>query len=207
MIAEFPKDGVKCIEKLYSHCVNMTFADKSRYDRTFRQVTHKEGESAINYNKRFQNAQALSVSVQNSYSEDQLMHTFLDNFHQGGKYSALIASHQTELRREENFPDQKYLNISSLQTDYLNLDRSILGSSKHNERAHSVQAKCTFFGGNNHFAEKCFKKIRKEKEKARAVDVSSNRFSERPHRKCFRCGSKYHIIAKCPKPPKDNEKR
>ena len=34
--------------------------------------------------------------------EDQLMHKFLDNFHQGGKYSAEIASHQAELRREEN---------------------------------------------------------------------------------------------------------
>ena len=61
LIAEFPKDGVKCIEKLLSHCSNMTFADKSRYDRTFQQVTHKRGESAINYIKRFQNAQALSV--------------------------------------------------------------------------------------------------------------------------------------------------
>ena len=30
---------------------------------------------------------------------------------------------------------------------------------------------------------------------------------ERPHRKCFRCGSEDHIIAKCPKPPKDNEKQ
>ena len=50
------------------------------------------------------------------------MHTFLDNFHQSGKYSAQIASHQAELRREENFTDQKSLNISSLQTDYLNLD-------------------------------------------------------------------------------------
>ena len=77
----------------------MTFADKSRYDRTFQQVTHKGEESAINYIKRFQNAQALLVSVGNSYSEDQLMHTFLDNFHQGGKYSAQIASHQAELRR------------------------------------------------------------------------------------------------------------
>ena len=82
----------------------MTFADKSRYDRTFQQVTHKEGESAINYIKRFQNAQDLSVSVGNSYSEDQIMHTFLDNFHQDGKYSAQIASHQAELRREEKFP-------------------------------------------------------------------------------------------------------
>ena len=72
----------------------MTFADKIRYDRTFQQVTHKQGESAINCINRFQNALALSVLVGNSYSEGQLMHTFLDNFHQGGKYSAQIASHQ-----------------------------------------------------------------------------------------------------------------
>ena len=72
----------------------MTFADKSRYDRTFQQVTHKGGESSINYIKRFQNAHALSVSVGNSHSEDQLVHTFLYNFHQGGKYSAQIAIHQ-----------------------------------------------------------------------------------------------------------------
>ena len=43
LIAEFPKDGIKCIDKLQSHCENMTFADKSRYDRTFQQVTHKGG--------------------------------------------------------------------------------------------------------------------------------------------------------------------
>ena len=43
LIAEFPKDGIKCIEKLLSHCANMTFVDKSRYDRTFLQVTHKGG--------------------------------------------------------------------------------------------------------------------------------------------------------------------
>ena len=94
LISEFPEDGIKCIDKLQSHCANMTFANKSRYNRTFKQVTHKGGESAINYIKRFQNAHDLSVSVGNSYSEDQLIHTFLDNFHQGGKYSAQIASHQ-----------------------------------------------------------------------------------------------------------------
>ena len=110
----------------------MTFADKIRYDRTFQQVTHKGGESAINYIKRFKNAQALSVSVGNSYSEDQIMHTFLDNFQRSGKYSAQLASHQAELRREEKYPDQKCLNISSLQTEYLNLDRIQSGSSKHN---------------------------------------------------------------------------
>ena len=43
LIAEFPKDGIKCLEKLKSYCANMTFADKSRYDRTFQQVTHKGG--------------------------------------------------------------------------------------------------------------------------------------------------------------------
>ena len=89
----------------------MTFSDKSRYDRTFKQVTHKGGESAINYIKIFQNSHALSISVGNSYSEDQLMHTFMDNFHQGGKYSAQIASHQAELRREEKCTDKKELNI------------------------------------------------------------------------------------------------
>ena len=42
-IADFPMNGIKCIGKLQSHCENMTFADKSRYDRTFQQVTHKGG--------------------------------------------------------------------------------------------------------------------------------------------------------------------
>ena len=135
------------------------------------------------------------------------MYTFLDNFHQSGKYSAQLASHQVELRREGNFPDQKYLNISSLQTDCLNLGRSVSGSSRHNERSNSVQTKCTFCGLNNHSAEECFKRIRQEKEKSRAVDVSSNRNSERPPWKCFICGSEDHMIAKCPKPPKYNEKR
>ena len=81
------------------------------------------------------------------------MHIFLDNFHQSGKYSPQLASHQAELRREEKFPDQKCLNISSLQTDYLNLDSSVSGSSRHNERAHSVQTKCTFCALNNHSAD------------------------------------------------------
>ena len=86
----------------------MTFADRSRYDMTFQQVTHKGGEPAINYIKRFQMHMIFSVSVGNSYSEDQIMNTFLDNFHQGGKYSTQIASHQAELRREEKFPDQTF---------------------------------------------------------------------------------------------------
>ena len=59
LIAELPADTIKCIEKLLSHCANMTFADKRIYDRTFKHVTHKGGESAMNYIKRFQDSNAL----------------------------------------------------------------------------------------------------------------------------------------------------
>ena len=96
------------------------------------------------------------------------MHIFLDNFHQGEKYSAQIASHQAELRREVKFTDQKYLSISYLQNDYLNID-SRSGCGKNIERSDLVQTKCTFCGGANHSTEKCLKIIRKEKEKSRAA--------------------------------------
>ena len=56
----------------------------------------------MKYTKIFQNPHVLSISVGNYHSEDQLMHTFLDNFHRGGKYYAQVAGHQTELRIEEN---------------------------------------------------------------------------------------------------------
>ena len=78
----------------------MTFDDKSRYDRLSHQVTHKGGESEMNYINILQNEQALSVPAVNSYPEYQLMRIFLDNFHQGGKYTAQIDIHQVELRRE-----------------------------------------------------------------------------------------------------------
>ena len=74
------------------------------------------------------------------------------------------------------------MNISSLQTDYLNLDSSS-GFGRNSERAHAVQKKFTFCGGTNHSAEKCFKIIRKEKEKSRVVDASDNRRTERTPRK------------------------
>ena len=34
LLYESPKDRIKCIGKLQSHFANMTFANKSRYDRT-----------------------------------------------------------------------------------------------------------------------------------------------------------------------------
>ena len=80
------------------------------------------------------------------------------------------------------------MNISSLKPDYLNLDSSS-GSSRNSERANAVHTKCTFCGGTNHSAEKCFKSIRKENKKSRAVDASDNRQTERTSRKRFRCGS------------------
>ena len=61
----------------------------------------------MNYIKGFQNVQALSFYIGNPYSEYQLMHAFLYNFNQCGKYSAQIDSHQEELRREETFTDKK----------------------------------------------------------------------------------------------------
>ena len=70
-----------------------------RYGSLFQKISHTGEESAINYIKIFQNKQALSISVGNSYSEDQFMHIFLNNFHQGGEYTAHIASHQAELGR------------------------------------------------------------------------------------------------------------
>ena len=131
------------------------------------------------------------------------MHTFLDNFQQSGKYSAQLASHQAELRREKMYPDQKCLNISSLQTEYLNLDSSQSSQGKNNEKANSAKAKCTYCGLTNHSVEKYFKKIRKEKEKAYSAGASSKKNSDRPPRKCFRYGSIDHLIIKYPKPPKD----
>ena len=42
LIDEFPGDEVKCIETLQSHCANVNFSDKSRYDRIFRKSQIKE---------------------------------------------------------------------------------------------------------------------------------------------------------------------
>ena len=50
----------------------------------------------MDYIKRFQNSQDMSVSVLNSDFDDHKMHIFLDNFHEGGKYtSQKIATRQS----------------------------------------------------------------------------------------------------------------
>ena len=52
-----------------------------------------------------------------------------------------------------------------------------------------------------------FNSIRQVKEKSCAAGYSDNRQTERTPRKRFRCGSEDDLIAKFPKPPKENEKR
>ena len=81
LIVELSGDGVNVISKLQYHCANITFDEKSRYDRLFHQVSYKGGESAMNYIKIFKNSQALLVSVGNSYSGDYLVYILLENFH------------------------------------------------------------------------------------------------------------------------------
>ena len=160
----------------------------------------------MNYIKRFQNAKAFSVSVGYSYSEDKLMHIFLDNFHRGGKYTAQIASHQVEVTIEETFTDQKSLYTTYLQTDYLNLDRSSVLVEIMREQI-LFRQNAILGGGYNHSSEKWFKMIRKDKEKSRADGDSYKQRTERTPRKFSRCGYVDRLIAKCPKRPKDNYKQ
>ena len=46
---------------------------------------HKRGNSSINFIEIFQYAKDLEISVVNSYSEDQLMHTSLEKLPERGK--------------------------------------------------------------------------------------------------------------------------
>ena len=54
---------------------------------------------------------------------------------------------------------------------------------------------------------KLIQKDQKGKEKCCAACASDNRRTERKTRKCFRFGYDDHIITKCPKPLKENEKQ
>ena len=52
-----------------------------------------------------------------------------------------------------------------------------------------------------------FQNDKKGKEKARTAGDSDKRQTEHTPRNCFRCGSEDNLIAKCLKPPKENEKQ
>ena len=75
---------------------------KITFNILFQQAIQTWGESEINYIKILHDYESLVTSVGNSYSRNQLIHTFFENFHWGVKCSAHIASHQEEMRREEN---------------------------------------------------------------------------------------------------------
>ena len=85
------------------------------------------------------------------------MHTLLYNFLQGGGYSPQIASHQSELSREDCF-DQTSLSLSALQIDYPNLDNSVQVI----ERANFDHSKLSHCGG-SHPTKRYFKQHRKRK--------------------------------------------
>ena len=136
----------------------------------------------------------------NSYTEDQLMHNFLGNFQKGGKYSAPIAIHQSELIRKQ-FTDKKSLSISDLQVDYLNLENSV----RNNERDIFDQSRCSHCEC-SHPTKKCFKKQQKEKgyEKPPFIPRNYNnnhneRNSQKPNT-CFRCRLEDNFIADRPNP-------
>ena len=51
------------------------------------------------------------------------------------------------------------------------------------------------------------KRTERKRRKLALLVLHLTNNSDRPARKYFRCGSEDHMIAKCPNPPKDNEKR
>ena len=107
-IYECTGDGVQDISRLQYQYTNTTFADQSKYNIIFYKVVHKWRESAIHYIKILKKGKDLKCSVGNSYTEYQMMQTFLDNLQQGVKYPDQMASHQEELTREEKSIDQNH---------------------------------------------------------------------------------------------------
>ena len=85
LIDEYTGVRVQSIIRLKSQCVKMNISNKIRYNILFKKGIRKVGNPAIIYIKMFYNSKDLEISVGKSYSEYQLMHNFLDNFHQGGK--------------------------------------------------------------------------------------------------------------------------
>ena len=52
-----------------------------------------------------------------------------------------------------------------------------------------------------------FQNDHKGKRKSCAAGDLDNKRTERTPHKCFRCGSEDNLIAKCPNPPKGNDKQ
>ena len=90
------------------------------------------------------------------------MHTFMNRFHQGGKYSSQISSHQAELRRREKLLIKNvYLFHPYRMTIYILTEFQVVVKIA---RKNIVQKKCAVLGGANHYAEKYFKGSEREKK-------------------------------------------
>ena len=88
------------MEYMPSQCFNTNVQTRPLLTKAYKidcfiNCSKKGCYSAIKYIKIFQNPKALAISVVNTYTDDKLMHTFLENFHQGGEYSDHIASHKS----------------------------------------------------------------------------------------------------------------
>ena len=59
LIYEYSGGVLQDLTRLQYQCADMTFYEKSRYNRLFHKVVHKGGESEIKYTKRFQNEKRL----------------------------------------------------------------------------------------------------------------------------------------------------
>ena len=137
----------------------------------------------------------------NSYTEDQLIHSFLDILYQCEKYSDKIPSRQAPLRREEKSIDQKPLSISDLQTHYLNSENSV----RNIERSNFDQLMCSHCEG-SHPTEKCFRQqqngklYKKPLFNPRKYNNKRNKCNSWKPDTCFKCGLQDHFIANFPKP-------
>ena len=81
----------------------------------------------------------------NSNTEDQLMQTSSEHFHQGGKIIFSDRNPPSIIDKKRKSIDQNSLSISDQQIDYFNLKHSM----RNNERANFAQSRCSYCVGSN----------------------------------------------------------
>ena len=97
----------------------------------------------MNYIKKYQNAQDISVSLGNNYSEDHLMHILLDKFHQGREVYCTDIKPPGRLKKRGKFYWPKIFIYLISTYWFLNIDSSA-GYGKNNWRENIVQKNALF---------------------------------------------------------------
>ena len=115
------------------------------YNRPFQQVINKGWKSEINYINIYQNAKALEISVVNSYSGYQLMHTFFRQCIERCKILCSYSKPSRIIEERSKVFDQKSLSIYELKIGYLNLENSL----RNTEREQFDQSRCSHCGGSH----------------------------------------------------------